>query len=246
MKLPLHLFDWPSRHNVHLALPLLLLLSFVLHASCVLIFQIYYPRSQAPALRSAQVYFLQPGSPEAKALEPLLQAADPALFSPAEPFGPNMVRLPGSEYIPSFADQETALAPLPVEMGTTHSVPPPLRMDGALAAPAAPALPGLPTTVRLGGALAGRKLTAPENFIFTAPFQSISPVEFLVEVSPDGQPRHVIPIYPSGGSGIETIDRSALAYLLQSKFDPVEGASESVWGTAKFLWGTDVQRRKEP
>lgn len=245
MKLPIHLFDWPSRHNVHLALPLLLALSFVLHASCVLIFQIYYPRAQAPALRSAQVYYLQPGSPEAKALAPLLETADPALFSPAESLGPQVTQLPGSDYVASFENQDTALEPLPSAEQSTRPVSAPFRVESAFSAPTATPVSGLPTEIRLGGGLAGRKLTPPADFIFTAPFQSIASVEFLVEVAPDGSPRHVVPIYPKDGSGIEAIDRSALAYILQSKFDPVEGASEPVWGTAKFLWGTDVQRRKE-
>lgn len=246
MKLPIHLFDWPSRHNVHLALPLLLVFSFVVHASCVLIFQIYYPRAQAPALRSAQVYYLEPGSPEEKALAPLLQAEDPALFSPAEPLGPSMVQLPGSEYVPSFENQDTNLAPLPVAEQNARPAVAPFRVEGRLSAPAAAPSPGVATQVRLGGGLAGRKLIPPAGFVFTAPFQSIASVEFLVEVAPDGTPRHVVPIYPRDGSGIEVIDRSALAYLLQSKFDPVEGAAEPVWGTAKFLWGADVQRRREP
>jgi len=246
MKLPIHLFDWPSRHNVHLALPLLLLLSFVLHASCVVIFQIYYPRSQTPPFRSAQVYFLRPGSPEAKALAPMLAASDPALFSPVEPFGPSMTTLPGSIYVPGFAKQEPVLEAMPAIPQSTPSISHPFRVEQGVTTPNTVSDAGLPTVVRLGGGLAGRKLTPPPNFIFTAPFQSIEPVEFLVEVSPDGMPRHVVPIYPRSGSGIEVIDRAALAYLLQSRFDAVDGAVEPVWGTAKFLWGTDVERRKEP
>ena len=38
MKLRIHLFEWPSRHNVHLALPLMLVLSFVLHAASIFLF----------------------------------------------------------------------------------------------------------------------------------------------------------------------------------------------------------------
>ncbi|MEI6340005.1 MAG: hypothetical protein WCQ57_15720, partial [Verrucomicrobiota bacterium] len=64
MKLHLHLFDWPSRHNVHLALPLMLVLSFVLHAACVVVFQVDYPRTHASPEHSAEVFFLCPGSPE--------------------------------------------------------------------------------------------------------------------------------------------------------------------------------------
>ena len=43
MKLRIHLFEWPSRHNVHLALPLMLVLSFALHAASMFLFHTSLP-----------------------------------------------------------------------------------------------------------------------------------------------------------------------------------------------------------
>lgn len=247
MKLPVHLFDWPSRHNVHLALPLLLLFSFVLHALGVVIFQIYYPRSSAAPFRSAQVYFLRPSSPEAKALAPMLAASDPALFSSTKPFGPSAMSFPGSDYLPDFEGEAPALQALPTELKRPAQGILPLLQRGASSAPSGTPLPGLPTMVKLRGGLEGRKMTPPENFIFTAPTKSsLEPVEFLVEVSPDGIPLHVLPLFPLGASGVESVDREAVAYLLRSRFEPRDSGEKSSWGYAKFHWGADVERTKEP
>ncbi len=83
MKLPLHLFAWPSRHNVYLALPLMIVLSLGLHIAGVAVFQVAYPRSHASLERSAEVYFLRAGSPEAARIAPLLAASDQPSFLPA-------------------------------------------------------------------------------------------------------------------------------------------------------------------
>jgi len=247
MKLPIHLFDWPSRHNVHLALPLLLLFSFVLHALGVVIFQIYYPRSSAAPFRSAQVYFLRPGSPEAQALAPMLAASDPALFSSTKPFGPSAMSVPGSDYLPDFEGEAPALQALPAGLEKPGQEMIPLLQRETSGSPSGTPLPGLRTVVKLRGGLEGRKMTPPENFIFTAPTKpSLESVEFLMEVSAEGIPLHVMPLFPPGTSGVESVDREAVAYLLRSRFEPREGGEKSAWGYAKFHWGADVERTKEP
>ncbi len=247
MKLPVHLFDWPSRHNVHLALPLLLLLSFVLHALGIVIFQIYYPRSSSVPFRSAQVYFLRPGSPEAQALAPMLAASDPALFSSTKPFGPSAISVPGSEYVPDFEGQVPALQVLPAELEKPGKEMASLRLRGASATPAPSPKPGLPTVVELRGGLEGRKITPPQKFIFTmSTNQSLEQIEFLVEVSAEGVPLHVVPLFPQGTSGVESVDREAVAYLLRSRFESPGGDAKPAWGYAKFHWGADVERSKEP
>ena len=94
MKLRIHLFEWPSRHNVHLALPIMLVLSFFLHAACMFIFHATFPRSEGSRERSVAVYHLLPGSPEAAKVAPMLAASDPALFSSTKIFGHNVWKLP--------------------------------------------------------------------------------------------------------------------------------------------------------
>jgi len=41
------------------------------------------------------------------------------------------------------------------------------------------------------------------------------------------------------------LDRIALAYLAKCRFSPVNDG-QATWGAATFLWGSDVERRKEP
>ena len=94
MKLRIHLFEWPSRHNVHLVLPIMLVVSFLLHAASLFIFQATFPRSEGSRERSAMIYYLLPGSPEAVRIAPMLAASDPALFSSAKIFGREAWKLP--------------------------------------------------------------------------------------------------------------------------------------------------------
>lgn len=248
MKHERHLFAWPSRHNVHLALPLMLVLSFLLHAACVLIFQVTYPRANGGRERSAQVYFLRPGSAEAARIAPMLEASDPALFSPGQPFGRDVWKVPETAYVASFDWEKPGLTGLPSD--STARFSPSSSGSGrnavTLTAPKAssPLQPGLPTMVKLGGALAGRTVTPPQNGKFSIiDVKSLKSTEFLLAVSPDGYPLH---IFPQRSSGNEILDRAALRYLTGSRFSRDTASKEAVWGTATFVWGSDVQREREP
>ncbi len=106
MKLRIHLFEWPSRHNVHLVLPIMLVVSFLLHAASLFIFQATFPRSEGSRERSAMIYYLLPESPEAVRIAPMLAASDPALFSSAKIFGREARKLPKTPYVASF-DKES-------------------------------------------------------------------------------------------------------------------------------------------
>lgn len=245
MKLDRHLFEWPSRHHVHLALPLMLLLSFALHAACVFVFQVAYPRSHASRERPAQVYFLAPGSPVAARIEPLLAAEDPALFSPGQTFGRDAWKLPETSYVASFDSEAPSLAPLPPETATVQPAAAGPVTSGAPERNAAKKPgPGLPTALLLGGSLAGREVTPPEKFVFSAPpRQGLSAAEFLIAVSPDGRPLHLL---PQRSSGNEAVDQAALRYLAGCRFSADASSPHPAWGTATFLWGTDVRRDETP
>ncbi len=234
MKLRIHLFEWPSRHNVHLALPIMLVLSFFLHAACMFIFHATFPRSEGSRERSAAVYHILPGSPEAAKVAPMLAASDPALFSSTKIFGRNVWKLPETAYVASFDKEVPALAPLPAPLPSQFLPPDSGTAPVALAAfvPKAPREPAVPTAVRFGGDLEGRAWTPPQNFDFSAlavlPRQGPAPAEFLVAVSPDGLPMH--------------LDRAALQYLADCRFAAAPSERESAWGTATFLWGADVRQ----
>ena len=245
-----HLFDWPSRHNVHLALPLMLVLSVGLHVGGVAAFQLVQTRAPATSERRAQVYVLTPGSPEAAAVGALLAAEDPALFSPAHSTGRDTWKLPETAYIPGFdAAPPALLAEAPPPAATTL---PPMAatgpVSGDVSARSAPPArrPGTPTAIGFGPELSGRKTTPPEGFSFAvvAPdgWKTLAPAEFLIAVSPDGRLLHA---FPRKSSGHDTLDRAALRYLTALRFEPA-GDSEATWGTATFHWGADVLAPNPP
>lgn len=246
MKLRIHLFEWPSRHNVHLVLPLMLVASFLLHAASLFVFQATVPRSEGSRERSAVIYYLLPESPEAVRIAPVLAASDPALFSSAKIFGREAWQLPKTPYVASFDKESPALAPLPA---------PPLRQflppDPGVAPVAAaafvpkpsPHLPAAPTAVRFGGALEGRSWTPPQDVdvstLLASPQQVLAPAEFLVAVSPDGLPMH---LFPQRSSGNENLDRAALQYLAGCRFAALPAEQAPAWGTATFVWGADARQ----
>ncbi len=246
MRLGLPVFAWPSRHNVHLVFPLMLVLSFLIHAACALVFSVKYPHSTGRTVKNAEVFFLKPGSPEAAQLAPLLEASDPALFSPGQVFGRHVWKLPATGYIPSFDLKTPSLEPL-VPHAAEPMLPPVSETEfvGIKEPRSVKPGPGLPTTVRLGDGLAGREFIPPKDVSFTAPRQGLAPTRFLLSVSPEGQPLHIIPL-PDDVSGSENLDKAALRYLAGTRFAPDSKGGEPVWGTATFFWGADVVRENQP
>jgi hypothetical protein len=246
VKLQIHLFEWPSRHSVHLVLPIMLLVSFLLHAVSLFVFHATLPRSEGSRERSAVVYHLAPGSPEALKIAPMLAASDPALFSSTKIFGRGVWTLPKMAYVASFDKEVPALAPLPALPPSQFLPPDPGAAPVAAAAfvpKPAPHHPGVPTAVRLGGALEGRSWTPPPNFdvstLLLLSGQVLAPAEFLVAVSPDGLPMH---LFLQRSSGNEDLDRAALQYLAGCRFATAASERGQTWGTATFVWGAGLKQ----
>lgn len=245
-----HLFDWPSRHDVHLALPIMLVVSVGLHVAGIFVFQVVHPRARVGPERSAEVYYLAPGSPEAAKLAPLLAASDPSLFSPAHTTGRGVWKLPETTYTPSFDASSPQLLAIPPSsrpnlIPRVSSLGPVSREAGARRA--SPPSAGLPTAVSFDGELAGRTVTPPPGFSFgvipAGGLKSLSPAEFLIAVSPDGRPLY---FFPRESSGSEALDRAALRYLAGARFSPVSGTDKPAWSMATFHWGADVLAPGQP
>jgi hypothetical protein len=246
VKLRIHLFEWPSRHNVHLVLPVMLFVSFLLHAASLFIFQATFPRSEGTRERSAVLYHLLPGSPEEAKIAPMLAASDPALFSSAKVFGHNVWKLPKTSYAASFDEETPALAPLPAPPLSQFLPPDPGTLPVAAAAfvpKPSQHHPAVPTAVRFGGDLEGRSWTPPQNLEVSAlpvlSRQVLAPAEFLVAVSPDGLPMH---LFLQQSSGNEDLDRAGLRYLAGCRFAAAPSERELAWGTATFVWGADLKQ----
>jgi len=248
VKLRAYLFEWPSRHSLHLALSLMIGVSLVLHVLGMVVFQISYPRAKMHSIRSAEVFYIQPGTQEAQDIAPLLAAADPALFSPGQVFGKDAWKSPETLYTPSFDTDKPSLVPLPA--ASPALVMPlmassdPISITPYRPRQAATPAPGLPTVVKLGGGLKGRVLESPKGIRFSAhASKGLLPSEFLLSVSPEGRVLYVFAL-PQESYGNEVLDRTAMQYLLKAKFSPIED-SKPRWGTATFLWGTDVDRDRD-
>jgi hypothetical protein len=250
VKLRIHLFEWPSRHNVHLALPLMLMLSFALHAASMFLFRATFPRSNGSSERIASVTYILPESPEAAKLAPILAGSDPALFSSAD-VGPNVWNLPKMAYVASFDEETPELKPLPPP-GPSEFLPPDPGTAPVTVATIIPRATSVPqpapaTTVQFGGGLEKRTWTPPEGFKFSdvtaLTQQGRAPAEFLVAVAPDGLPLH---FFPQHSSGDENLDRAAIRYLAGGRFAPAPSETEPTWGTALFLWGGDIAVDAQP
>jgi outer membrane biosynthesis protein TonB len=245
VKLRIHLFEWPSRHNVHLVLPIMLFVSFLLHAASLFIFQATFPSSQGSRERSAVVYHLLPGSPDEVRIAPMLAASDPALFSPAKIFGREAWRVPKTVYSASFEKEIPALAPLPAPPASQFLPPVPGTAPVAAAtfvSKPSPRHPAVPTAVRFGGDLKGRSWSPSQHFDVSAlsvlSRQVLAPAEFLVAVAPDGLVMH---LFPQQSSGNENLDRAALRYLAGGRFDAAPSAQGLAWGSATFAWGAGLE-----
>jgi len=214
----------------------MIVVAFLLHAVCILVFQITDVRAPRRADRSAQVYFLRTDSTEAGGIRALLDAADPALFSPEQRGEREAWRSPETTYTASYEANPPSLDSLPAAQLKT----PPLAIDPLsreAAPPRFPPQPGLPTKVEFTGDLAARVFTPPEHFEFVAPTKIVlRPVEILVGVAADGRIIHIAPLEESSGN--EILDRCAIEYLARGRFAP--GAAG--WGVARFLWGNDIRR----
>jgi len=228
----------------------MIVLAILVHLGSLVIFQVSYPRARPNREQSAQVVFLRPGSPEALRIMPLLEASDPALFSPGRAIGREMWKIPETDYIASFDIAAPSLESLPKQ--PEPMILPPVSRSGPVvehlsSTPATQTQPGRQTILHLEGDLQNRAVIPPGNIRFFAlPRQNLTPAEYLVAVSPEGKPMHVFPLFPHNSSGNEALDRMALRYLAACQFTPAPESKDPAWGVATFLWGNDIQREKGP
>lgn len=228
----------------------MLVISAGLHVAGLAVFQIHQSRAQGHTERGARAYFLASGSAEAARLAPLLAAADPALFSPAQPSTRDVWKLPETTYVASFDTSQPALltAPLaPLDLPQPPvSTTGPVSQNFAAISRSRKTEPGASTAVTFGQELDGRTALPPENVSFSVilpdGLKSLAPAEFLIAVSPDGRPLY---FFLRKSSGSEALDRAALQYLTALRFS-ARDEPEPAWSSATFHWGADVLLRPQP
>ena len=221
----------------------MLVLSFLLHAACVFIFQATFPRSKEVASAPATVYALLPGSLEAARIAPMLAASDPALFSSTKIFGHDVWKLPETAYVSSF-DEETPTARASASSAPSQFLPPasgtaPVAVDGApfrsRRRPGSHLFPprcGSAAHWSGGRGLLRRTLTLPRWP--SCHGRDLPRRSFSIAVSPDGLPMH---LFPQRSSGNENLDRAALQYLAGGRFAAAPSEREARLGNGHIRLG---------
>lgn len=241
-------FDWPSRHAVHVALPAMMIVSVLLHGVGLLVFQLRPPAEPLSTRRSASVYFLSPTAADTGNIVPMIASADPSLFSAATSEDRDIWLLPSSDYSPSFDGLRQKFASLPEE---SQAAPSSLlsfdsvRAGGRGTTPPLATQTLLPTKIALDGDHSGMVFEMAPGITFMAPERkNLFPLEFLIASGPDG---HLLHAFPLVSSGDEQIDRAALRGLMGGRVKtPTDSPGKVLWGRATFLWGSDVQRVPTP
>jgi len=238
VRTPSLIFEWPSRHRIHLFLPFAVLVAALLHAAIFFLFSVKHPPPKSGSTNTARLYFLSSTSPGASRIESALHSSDPALFAPGRGL-PEPAEWPTSTYTPQFAKDTTSwdVPPLRIQkpridrtvqgpvkiprkrpsLGATHAAPGTrLRASEDIA----PRLPGTPAMPKFHT----RSSTQPEEAIF------------LIAISPEGQVLHA---FTDKSSGDNLLDREALAYLRKLQFSPSQ-KNVPDWGFVEFQWGSEV------
>lgn len=232
------IFDWPSRHILHLALPFALLVAVMLHVAFFYFFTIVYPTTSPIVPGRAQVYHIPPDSPDAERLAAILRTADPAVFAPGRGLSRGQ-DVPTAAYTPQYFSTVLPFAPLPSQVNEARRVVAFRALSDATRQRPDP-VSSLPTTWRASGAL-GERLPAMSATFTPLPGEVLEATTVLVGVRGDGTVAHTI---PQSSSGHLRRDAQALISLQDVRFVP--GAPDLVWGIVTFSWGSDVRMGEVP
>lgn len=244
MKKTLLTFDWPTRHRIHLLLPLALLIAALLHGAIFFLFSVKYPISRSDGPNQARLYFLPDSSPEYFRIEAALYSSDPALFAPGRGL-PELEALPSVTYTPQYGNTNLELEELPVgqlKPLAERAFKGPVQIPH-LKKPKPTAQPPHPTRIIASYEIQARF----QEPLDTPKFQirSTMPLEtatFMIALSPEGQVLHAIPDKTSGDS---VLDDAAMSYLRMLRFLPSQ-KPDTTWGFIEFRWGSDVLQPAAP
>jgi TonB family protein len=244
VKTPALIFEWPSRHRIHLFLPFAIFSAALLHAAIFFLFSVKHPPSKSSGTNPARLYFLPSNNPEYSRIESALYSSDPALFAPKRGLPPQE-ELPNATYTPQYAKATIAWDEPPLRTRTPNTdrvFKGPIRIS-----PKKSPLP-LKSSPRATRIRASEEINARLPEVPALPkFQSHSTrtpetATWMIAISPDGSVLHSI---PDKSSGDLELDRAALAFLRKIPFSPSQ-QSETVWGFVEFQWGSDVLPPTKP
>ncbi len=237
MRSPNLLFEWPARHRIHILLPAAVLAAGLAHAAIFFLFAAKQPAPGRGGPNPAKVYFLGPGSAAAVQLAPLLDSMDPALHAPGRGLARENPIV--ADYTPHYLDSTVEFDPPPPSA--------PLETDARVfqgpleirrEASRAPGPSRVSTRLVFSPSLARRVPpgTGAGSFQTRSP-DLPPPASFLIALSPEGTPRHVV---IDRSSGDAELDQEAVRRLRSLPFLPARGG-ETEWGFVEFQWGGDLE-----
>jgi len=238
------IFDWPTRHRIHLLLPCMILVAALAHGAIFFLFTIVYPHTQKDGLKPAQVFFLPADSVQISEIEEALYSQDPALFAP----GGGLPRADDdfqATYTPQYAQSEPGLIPLalkfpvskffdtPKEPVEIHHQSTPTRLQ--VSTSTGPSLVAQ-------GPLTRRLPRIPETVVFPSSTETPAPALFLVGARDNGVLDYVV---LQQSSGNEELDRAGMNYLRSATSSPSAG-SGTQWDFVEIQWGSRPQPLAQP
>lgn len=236
-------FPWQRGYRISFLVFGLILLSAFGHAVTFYLFRVEYPPTARVTPPPAQIRLLQPNTSANRELLNRIADSDPAsLFRPPDIDAPKTGPFP---YVPSYAMSRTAPASVPPESDSTQPTFRPAvgglaLMDRMLTPGASPTSAPTPalTTLEFSSAIADRVPEKGFDFEFTpVETTTLSPAKYFVGVNRNGEPELV---FLQSGSGEESLDRQAEAFLRNARFTAAEGNGEIDWGFVTFRWGPEV------
>ncbi len=233
----LHVFQWPSRHQIRLALPALLVISLVIHLAGLYLVRASLPLRGVAMPPQAVAVTLYPSTEDSA----LLGASDPSWLEPGRfrdgILGPLRVTRLHKVLEPGLPE----LAPSPDPAIPTHWVPalPPLAVRPRLTSreEKTPLAPFQAVTARFEGG----DLSVTDDLL--GRLRAVAPseppgfsTELLVMLDATGE---VHDVWLVRGSGVPDLDLAARLAVQRSRFDPPgvdrQGILRVVWGMREAL-----------
>lgn len=229
----LHVFQWPARHQIRLALPALLVFSLMFHVAGLYLVRATLPARGVSMPPPSVTVSLQPAGADSI----LLGARDPSWLKPGR-FRDDMLAPPRAVRLHKALEPGLPeLLPLPAPAVPARWVPalPPLAVRPWLVPPGEKnPLPRLqPVTARFedGGLGVTDDLLGRLRAV-TPPEPPGAPTELLVVLDAAGE---VHDVWLVRGCGVPELDLAAQLAVQRSRFDPPgrdrQGILRVVWGT---------------
>lgn len=231
------LFRWEPPRRRATAFVFCLLGSALLHAFGFYLFQVIYPPTVALLPPPAVVSVISPATEDGRLLLRWVESEDPAVaLTTQRPPNAGDAALPRVDHVPSFAQHEPQLLPLPFSSAAPKAEANPPAPVATPRPQQQPPLPPVATRVSFSSDIVADVIASPAPRFTKSISETPSAAEFRVGVAGDGTVRYAL-LTRSSGDG--ALDEQAHAALASCRFRSTEDATLR-WSVATFEWGNDI------